>query len=47
MGNYIDFLRDLSGDPEKFDKKAEEKLIAAVYDAISIVFKKLLVKDGD
>ena len=26
MGNYIDFLRDLSGDPEKFDKKAEEKL---------------------
>lgn len=28
-------------------EKAEEKLIAAVYDAISIVFKKLLVKDGD
>ena len=26
MGNYIDFLRDLSGDPEEFDKKAEEKL---------------------
>ena len=28
-------------------EKAEEKLITAVYDAISIVFKKLLVKDGD
>jgi|TARA_Y100000593_G_C4295962_1_gene330664 hypothetical protein len=28
-------------------EKAEEKLITAVYDAISIVFKKLLVKEGD
>ena len=28
-------------------EKAEEKLITAVYDAISIVFKKLLIKDGD
>ena len=28
MGNFIDFLRDLSGDPEEFDKKTEEKLKA-------------------
>ena len=25
MGNFIDFLRDLSGDPEEFDRKAEKK----------------------
>ena len=26
MGNFIDFLRDLSGDPEEFDRKTDEKL---------------------
>ena len=26
MGNFIDFLRDLSGDAEEFDRKTEEKL---------------------
>ena len=26
MGNFIDFLRDLSGDPEEFDRKTEDKL---------------------
>jgi len=26
MGNFIDFLRDLSGDPEEFDRKTEKKL---------------------
>ena len=26
MGNFIDFLRELSGDPEEFDRKANEKL---------------------
>ena len=25
MGNFIDFLRDLSGDPEEFDRKIKEK----------------------
>ena len=26
MGNFIDFLRNLSGDPEEFDRKTEDKL---------------------
>ena len=25
MGNFIDFLKDLSGDPEEFDRKVEKE----------------------